>query len=881
MSLVPRLSFVALLGSAAVTLPAADLPEASFFKNNCYECHDADVHKAGLDLTALKWDMQNPDNQALWVKIHDRVHDGEMPPAKKKERPEPSAVTTMTGGLAKRLIAADVAEQKAHGRTPMRRLSRVEFEWSVRDLLAMPALRLKENLPDDGKSHGFDRLAHALDFSSIHLEAYLAAVDKALDAALCPLPEKPPVQTYRYQLWDMTRHQGKECESWLSMSVGHRTAFGMIGMELDPTFVNPTPFSIRDDDPKATAVGMFRNEDADFRCSLDTIKPILTGFHRLRVSGYSFGWDGKKIVPTERGGALSWGVYSRNEHYGTVGLPPNKAGMGEITAWLERGGGMTHGTDDHLRIILSSCENIRDFGGADKLKGPPTPAPGIAVEWVEIEGPIIDQWPPASHVALFAELPVKAWTKEAGVPKPKQQTWPNGNQGSFPKDPYGERGDKRPVVFVESTNPAADASRLLQRFARRAFRRPVSAGDVASFVQIVKQRMESGGAFQDAMLAAYRGVLTAPEFMLVREAPGKLSPHALATRLSLLLWCSLPDDDLLALADKGELAKSDVLRAQSERLLKDPRSKRFVENFLGQWLSLREINATQPDKKLYPEFMPWLQEAMVMESHAFFAELVGADLPITNLVKSDFAMLNEPLARHYFGEKGIAGVKGWDMRKVPLPADSKRGGVLTQAAVLKVTAAGTTTSPVKRGAFVMERILGVVPSPAPADAGAIEPDVRGATTVRAQLEKHRRNDTCNSCHAKMDGYGFALESYDVTGGWRDQYRAVGGKGPDEQRKIVNGHRIEYHFELPVDCAGVMPDGRPFADVDALRALLVSEPDKLARAFVGHLVTYATGAEVSFADRAAVDAILAKTKAKGYGVRTLIHETIQSDLFRSK
>lgn len=270
-----------------------------------------------------------------------------------------------------------------------------------------------------------------------------------------------------------------------------------------------------------------------------------------------------------------------------------------------------------------------------------------------------------------------------------------------------------------------------------------------------------------------------------------------------------------------------------------------------------------------------------MESHAFFAELVGADLPITNLVKSDFAMLNEPLARHYFGEKGIAGVKGWDMRKVPLPADSKRGGVLTQAAVLKVTAAGTTTSPVKRGAFVMERILGVVPSPAPADAGAIEPDVRGATTVRAQLEKHRRNDTCNSCHAKMDGYGFALESYDVTGGWRDQYRAVGGKGPDEQRKIVNGHRIEYHFELPVDCAGVMPDGRPFADVDALRALLVSEPDKLARAFVGHLVTYATGAEVSFADRAAVDAILAKTKAKGYGVRTLIHETIQSDLFRSK
>ncbi len=875
-----RLVHTVLMSGVMASLIAADASEAAFFKANCYECHDAEVHKAGLDLTAMPWKPQDDDNFARWVKIHDRMENGEMPPPK-KERPDAKELVAETGALAKRLTDADLAAQKLSGRTPMRRLSRVEFEWSIRDLLAMPGLRLKETLPDDGKSHGFDRLAAALDYSSIHLEAYLAVVDKALDAALCPLPEKPPVQTYRYHLWDMTRHEGKECESWLSMSIGQRTAFGMIGMELDPTFVNPTPYSIRDDDPKATAVGMFRNEDADFRCSLDTIKPVLTGFHRLRVSGYSFGWDGKQIVPTARGGALSWGVYSKNELYGTVGLPPNKAGVGEITAWLERGGGMTHGTDDHLRIILSSCENIRDFGGAEKLKGPPTPAPGIAVEWVEIEGPINDQWPPASHQALFGELPVKAWTAESKVPKPKQQTWPNGNPGSFPKDPYGERGDKRPVVFVESQNPTADAQRLLQRFARRAFRRPVSAGDVAPFMLIVKQRMDSGIAFQDAMLAAYRGVLTAPEFMLLREAPGKLSPHALATRLSYLLWTSLPDEELLALADKGEITKPDVLRAQTERLLKDPRSKRFIENFLGQWLSLRDLNATQPDKKLYPEFMPWMQEAMQMEAQAFFAELITNDLGVTNLVKSDFVMINEPLARHY----GIPGVQGWDIRKVQLPAGSHRGGVLTQAAVLKVTAAGTTTSPVKRGAFVMDRILGVVPSPPPADAGAIEPDVRGATTVRQQLDKHRRNDTCNSCHVKMDGYGFALESFDVTGEWRDKYRTVGGAGRDEDRTFVNGHRIEYHFGLPVDCAGVMPDGKPFADVDALRALLVANPERLARAFAGQLVTYATGAGISFADRAAVDAIVARAKSKSKagdsGLRTLLHEVIQSELFRTK
>jgi cytochrome c551/c552 len=859
-------------------LPAADLPEAAFFKANCYECHDADVHKAGLDLTKLTWDVKNADNQALWVKIHDRIRDGEMPPAK-KPRPDAKESAALTAGLAKRLIAADSAEHQAQGRTPMRRLSRTEFEWSVRDLLAMPAISLKDSLPEDGRYHGFDRLAHALDFSSIHLEAYLTAVDKALDAALCPLTGQPPTMKFRYRLWDQTRHEGKEAEGWVGRSINERIAIGLIGMQQDvDTFKAATPYTVQDTEPFVTALGMFRQEDADYRCSLDTIKSFYTGWYKLRASGYSFHWDGKQVQPTERGGALSWGIYSKNIHYGTVGLPPNKAGETEITAWIERGGGMTHGTDDNLRIVLSSCENVRDFAReGDGLRGPKVPTPGIAVEWVEIEGPIIDQWPPASHRVLFGNLPVKEWTKEVNVPLPKQQTWPNGNPWSFPRDPYGERGDKRQKVYVASEAPLADAEKLLLTFARRAFRRPVSPGDVSSYLTIVKGRLDAGAAFQDAMLAAYRGILTAPEFLLLRESPGKLSAHALAARLSAFLWSSVPDEALLAAADTGALAKSDVLRAQTERLLADAKGQRFITDFLAQWLSLREINATQPDKKLYPEFTPLLQEAMLLESHAFFAELVKGDLAITNLVKSDFAMLNEPLARHY----GISGVQGWDMRKVPLPKDSRRGGVLTQAAVLKVTAAGTTTSPVKRGAFVMERILGIHPSPPPADAGAIEPDVRGATTVREQLEKHRRNDTCSACHQKMDGYGFALESFDVTGEWRAKYRAVGGgKGP-EKDKIVNGHHIQYHFELPVDCSGTMPDGRPFADIDQLRDLLVSEPEKLARAFVGNLVTYATGEPVSFADRAVVDAIVAKAKATGYGIRTLIHETIQSDLFRTK
>ncbi len=856
--------------------PAGPQPETAFFSKHCYDCHDHEEHKGGLDLTTLAWPPADQDAFARWVKIHDRVADGEMPPPK-KPRPDASESSAMLRELGQRLTAVERAARTLTGRTPLRRLSRIEFEWSVRDLLGMPALHVKDNLPEDGRSHGFDRLAGALDFSSIHLEAYLAAVDRVLDAALCPLSEQPPVFKHRYRLWDLTRHEGKECEGWLGMSVQSRIAIGLDGLQQLEHFVAPTSFTIRDDDHRATAVGLFRNEDADYRCSLDTIHPVLSGWHKLRVSGYSFAWDGKQPVPTERGGALSWGVYSRNEHYGTVGLPPNKPAVAELTAWLERGGGMSHPHDDHLRFILSSCENIRDFGHADTLKGPPTPAPGIAIEWVEIEGPFNDQWPPAGHRALFGELPVKTWSKEVGVPRPVQQTWPQGNPWSFPKDIYGEHGEKRPLVYVAAGAPLSDAERLLGAFARRAFRRPLAAADLAPYLAIVRSRLDAGVAFQDAMLAAYRGILTAPDFMLLREEPGRLEAHALAARLSYLLWSSLPDDQLARLADSGDLLKPEVLRAQSERLLKDARASRFVEHFLDMWLSLRDIMATQPDKKLYPEFMPWMADAMLMESRAFLAELIAGDLPVTNLVQSDFAMLNEPLARHY----GIPGVAGWEMRKVALPPGSHRGGFLTQAAVLKVTAAGTTTSPVKRGAFVLERILGIVPAPPPPDAGTIEPDVRGATTVREQLEKHRRNDTCKACHAKMDGYGFALESFDVTGAWRDHYRAVGGSGPDASRPFVNGHHIEFHAGPMVDCAGTLSDGRAFADVEALRTLLVAEPARLARAFTDQLVTYATGAPISFADRAQVDAILATAKAGGYGLRTLLLEVIQSELFRCK
>lgn len=869
----PVILFLSLLTQSTPALAQNEI--RPFIQRYCTGCHTGDTAEGNLDLVKLSMDEAGVER---WGRVYDRVISGEMPP---RDEPRPDVVETQKAmaALADELTAIDTIRQHRDGRARLRRLNRVEFENTLRDLLAIPALNLKASLPEDGRSHGFDRLSGALDISFVHMESYLAAVDTAFNEALCPFPEQPPVFKYRFRLTENIRKDGRECEGSIGLAIGNKTAIALVGMQRDETFIADTAHHLTDAPPKANAIGLFRHEDADYRWTMTAIQPVISGFHRLRVSGYSFDWDGEKVVPTDRHGALGWGVFAKGEHYGTVDLPPNKPVEREITAWLTRGGGMQHGTDDHLRLIAASCENFRDYAhGKNKdVLGPMSFAPGVAVEWVEIEGPLYDMWPPASHRALFGELPIKEWSVASGVPKPSQQVWPRGNPYSFPKDIYGEHGQHRPAVYVESKSPAEDADKLLRQFLPRALRRPATNDEITEYIELFQKQLNNGAAFQDAMLTAYRLILTSPEFLLIEEPAGVLNDHALATRLSYFLWSTTPDQKLLQLAAEGRLHKPDILQAQTERLLNDRRSARFVENFTGQWLALRELDATLPDRKLYPEYMPWLSEAMKMESRAFFAELLKNDLGITNFVKSDFAMLNEPLARLYH----IDNVRGWDIRRVELPRDNVRGGFLTQAAILKTTANGTTTSPVKRGAFVMEKLLGIVPIPPPPNAGSIEPDVRGATTVREQLEKHRHNTACAGCHAKMDPYGFALESFDVVGEYRDQYRIVGGTGNHAERKKVNGHPIDYHFELPVDCSGQLPDGRAFRNVNDLRNFLSEDPRRLARAFTKQLLTYATGAEFRFADRVVVDNILNEAKASQYGLRSLINAVVQSSAFRSK
>ncbi|HLF92605.1 MAG TPA: DUF1592 domain-containing protein, partial [Planctomycetota bacterium] len=461
---------------------------------------------------------------------------------------------------------------------------------------------------------------------------------------------------------------------------------------------------------------------------------------------------------------------------------------------------------------------------------------GIVVGEIEVEGPL-EPWPPPSREALL--------------------------------------GGTDPV-----RGTLEDARRILDRLLPRAFRRTPAPGAADPYLALVKTALGAGRSFRDALRIGIKGVLVSPEFLFRKEpagAGGTVDDFALATRLSYFLWSSMPDGPLLETAARGELRTPAGLRAHTERLLSDPKAAAFTRNFTGQWLQLRDIDFTEPDRKLYPEFDELLRASMVSETEAYFAEILRGDRSLVEFVDSDWAMLNARLAAHY----GIPGVEGQQIRRVALPKDSPRGGVLTQGAVLKVTANGTNTSPVIRGVWVLDRILGQPAPPPPAGVPAVEPDIRGTTTLREQLAKHRNVPSCGVCHAKIDPPGFALENFDVIGGWRDRYRSLGAGERVERYVDVHANvRVQYRLGPPVDASGELAGGAAFREIREFKKLLLRDRDGLARALAGKLTAYSLGRGVGFSDREELDRVVSAVRGRDYGFRSLVHEVVQSVLFRS-
>lgn len=781
----------------------AAVPVAAFLEQHCVECHDADVKKGGLDLTDLSFDKLDAASVKTWQHIFERVRDGEMPP-KKKPQPEKNEKDLFLANLKQPLLEVDAADIAANGRVRSRRLTRVEYEHTLHDLLGID-IPLKTLLPEDRASHGFETVADGQQLSHHQLARYLDVADLALSDAFDRAEKGDATYTKHHTPEMLIKNRGGNYRG-PDLKNGESITWP-IGLQ----FFGRTP----------------------------TWAPA-SGWYRVTLRGV------RGINPTADGavwGTLRSGACESNAPLlFMIGLVEATATPRDMTfeAWIEK---------DH-RLELRPNDGTH--------KKAPTGAKGGNVSFqdrdLEKQG-----FPGIAHRGIDIE-----------------RIYPVANDEGVRKKLFGGTG-------LEALK-AENLDKLVHRFATRAFRRPVTDEQSAPYRQIAAKSLQEGDSVLEALRAAYRAILCSPRFLTFIESPGPLDDHAIASRLSFALWCTMPDQELLELASQNKLHEPETLSAQVERLLSHSKAKRFIASFTDQWLKLNQIDFTTPDTRLFRDFDPVVQESMLQETRAYVTELLRRDLSITHLVDSDFAFLNGRLARHYAGDNQTIGQSdkgkkpkredlpvslsdgltvsapkpGDGLQKITLATQSKRGGLITQGSILKVTADGTSTSPVVRGVFINERILGNHIPPPPPGVPAIEPDIRGATSIRDQLDKHRNNESCASCHQTIDPPGFALENYDAVGIWRKGY-GKDGKGAQ------------------VDPSGLTPEGDTFTDLATWQQIQTKRPQNLARGFATHFLTYATGAPPRFSDESKLDAIASKTT----NLRSIIREVVLSDIFRIK
>ncbi len=841
-------------GSAFADGPARH----NFLQEYCVHCHDGGTSEGGLNLEDLEVKSTDPVNLATWAKVYDRIVSGEMPP-EVEARPDPQTLNAFSLAIASAITDAWKSRYATQGRVGGRRLNPVEYEYTLRDLLAAPWLQLKEMLPPDPELHGFDNVAAAQEISYVQLARYLEAAEVAIDGAmrLRPAPQPTKVRTW---FSEEGRYLGKDWQD---------------------------RFPSVDDRPEWMWFWQQPNNAQAPRHIRNTSQKI-PGWYRFRVRCRAALWDHGELLPPEKG-QVAWITTAAKRVLAKFDVPEaDEGGVVEFTAWQHEGELIDFfcaTLDDRMVSFRTETKDAKTMREAHEGFMKEYRGHGIAVDWFEIEGPFAEEtcvgaaedqtWPSASYRQLFGDLPIAPWSSSSGLKPPEPLNLPDltankhGLRETFQLPPD--------QVMVVSKEPRIDAERLLRRFMERAYRRPPEASEVQRCLAFAIEAIDDKACFQDAMRLAYKAVLCSPDFLYLQEVPGTLDGDALAARLSYTLWRSLPDQALLESAESGRLLTDEGLKHQFARLLRDPKFQRFISDFTGQWLDLRRIHETSPDRDLFPEYFSdnLIVDSAVAETEATFTEMVRENLPVSTIVESDFVMINERLAELY----GIEGIKGKEIRRVALPAASPYGGLLTQSSVMKVTANGLTTSPVLRGVWVIDRILGTPAAAPPPGAGSIEPDTRGTTTVRELLAKHSRSETCASCHQSIDPPGFALENFDVMGRWRDHYRSMG----DGQKLdvAVALREVKYRQGLPVDASGVSEDGHAFKDIYEFRNVLVAQDEQLARNLSERFLTFATGAGVSFADRDSIESILRESKAEGYPIRTLLEQVILSRIFRSK
>ena len=698
-----------------------------------------------------------------------------------------------------------VERQRVEGRSRLRRLSRQEYANTVQDIFGIRP-PVARLMPGDGRVDGYDKVSAALPFSAPATEGQLAIAEEIVERMF-----QYPQDQITFRMWSSDTGQ----------SQGHALDLG------DDWWV-----SFNSD----TTSGRLNKENAEGKRN-GFPGPRKPGWHRLRMNVYGYQTD--KPLPV---GIYVGHVYAYPQILKllkVVDVPPGKPAIVEADVYLRTGRDSDGPSDDGIRLIPLGLgvpvpkNSLARERGKDK--------PGLAIQWVEAQE--LDATLPGQEL-LFADL-----------------TEPLHNAFRYRKTLASSN--------VPRDELEATMSKTFSRLGARLFRRDLTVEELNSILANYMTAIDAGALLKDAFVTEVSALLTSPDFLCVVEQPGRLTDFSLASRLAYFLWNSTPDAELLELARRGELSQSGVLREQTERLLRDPKSERFVEDFLDQWLGLWGIDNTTPDKDLYPEYDDELKISSLMETRATFRRMIDENLSVKDFVAPDWALLNSRLAEHY----GLPAIEGFRLRQVALPVGTPFGGLWTQAAPMKVTANGTLTSPVKRGVWVSDRLLGLPIPPPPSNIEPVDPDTRGAQTLREQLALHSQQGSCKACHARFDPYGFALESFDVMGGFRSRYRVANTNQTPSTSKWSEGNTV--------DCSGVTPQGQAFAGVQELRRLLAERPDQLARGVTRHLLTYATGEPTTPIDEPTIEAIVQASAKEKHGLRALVHGVVQSELFRFK
>ena len=820
-----------------------------FLKTHCFECHGPEKQKGEFRFDTLGTDLSELNTLEAWQGILDQLNLGEMPP-KKQSQPPFEKTAKVIQGLTPILQQAYAERKSTGGQAVIRRLNKFELRNTLRDLFylkhpdfdptvvsglydfngngitAHKTIEPTRSFQDDEEIEGFDNIGQQLVMSDFLLKMIISAAEETIDLATHNEPQKPfEAETFTSPICTKALHGG-------SLGKYQRDK----KEPYDEVFQRWDRYNRIGPDKYISGMRRPANYRITVEVSAHNPKPGAWGNWTVREGGLIHQGRQSPEEPFEIGLYLQ-----RNEHF--RGPRHHRIKRWELPAdgkkrtfsyetwidkpwnsWIgwENGPWFRHNAwhilleqwypEEYEKIDRKQKEFKKEVATILFKKG--YLGPTLRVHSYRIE-PIPEEWPPKSHTALFG----------------------NGS--------------------IED----ADMKELFHIFAERAYRRPVAPEEVNSFVVLAEQLMADGNSKQEAMKGGYSAILCSPDFVYLRQNAGKLNDFALASRLSYFLWSSMPDDALMKLAQTGKLSNPSELRRQTERMLKDPKAAAFSRHFPERWLKLHELGRMEPDKRGPFGHYFRVKDYLIPQVDAFFSDLLQTNGPIRNFIDSDYTFMNKLLGELIYKQK----VVGEHLRKVKLE-DTRRGGLLTMPAIMTVTANGVDTSPIVRGVYVLENILGTPPPSPPPDVEPLSPDLRGVKTLKEQLEIHRNQEACMSCHQKIDPMGYALESFDPIGRWRDHYPKVDKKAKQAE---------------PIDTSAVLANSHEVKDLVDFKAMLMERESQVAHCLTEKMLTYATGRLLEVGDRGEIDQITDELKKNGYRLRDLVHLVVQSKIFLNK